>query len=262
MAEPRMPGLAGRIALVTGAGNGIGAAVVRGLLREGARVVAIDRDGTALERLAVESGAAVRISTLDVSDSAAVEAAVAEAEASWGPIDLAALVAGVLETGSVVDTTDEAWRRVFDINAGGVFHCARTLARRMKDRRRGALVTVGSNAASVPRQDMAAYAASKAAAAMFTRCLGLELAPFGIRCNIVSPGSTLTAMQTGMWRDGEDGAHVVSGSLQSFKNGIPLAKLATAEEVAEAVLFLLSDRASHITMANLLVDGGASLATG
>ena len=106
---------------------------------------------------------------------------------------------------------------------------------------------------------MAAYAASKAAATMFTRCLGLELAPHGIRCNIVAPGSTLTPMQTGMWSDADGAARVIAGVPEAFKTGIPLGKLATPEDVAEAVVFLLSGRAGHITMTDLYVDGGATM---
>jgi 2,3-dihydro-2,3-dihydroxybenzoate dehydrogenase len=94
---------------------------------------------------------------------------------------------------------------------------------------------------------------------MFTRCLGLELGPRGVRCNIVAPGSTLTPMQTGMWADEDDAARVIAGSPETFKAGIPLRKLATPEDIAEAVVFLLSDRAAHITMTDLYVDGGATL---
>lgn len=255
----RPSGLAGKIAFVTGAGSGIGAAVARGLHAEGARVVATDIAPQGLERLMSELGPALRGLTLDVSDSTAVDAAVAEIEHSWGPIELGVNVAGILATDLVVETSDETWRRVFDVNTHGVFHVARALAGRMQARRRGALVTVSSNAASVPRHGMAAYAASKAATSMFMRCLGLELAPFGIRCNTVAPGSTLTPMQTGMWADESGSQRVIAGSLETYKNGIPLGKLATPEEVADAVLFLLSDRASHITMANLMIDGGATL---
>lgn len=261
-AERRPSGLRGRIAFVTGAGGGIGAAVVETLLAEGARVYAVDRDATALARLRTRLTAApdaLLARTVDVADAAAVDAAVADAEAALGPIAAGVSGAGVLGTTTVLETTDDEWARVFDVNARGVFHVSRALARRMVPRRHGSIVTISSNAAGVPRQAMAAYAASKSAASMFTRCLGLELAPHNIRCNIVAPGSTDTAMQRGMWSDDSGGARVIRGSLETFKNGIPLGKLATPADVAEAVVFLLSDLAGHITMAELYVDGGATL---
>ena len=255
-------GLAGRIAVVTGAAGGIGAAVVRALADEGAHVAAFDLDGEAAERLAASitsPDVRVRGGRLDVTDSRAVEAAITAVEKDWGPIDCLANVAGVLSTTLVVDTDDETCTHVFDVNARGVFNVSRAVARRMAPRRRGAIVTVSSNAAGAPRYGMAAYAASKAAATMFTRCLGLELARSGIRCNIVAPGSTLTPMQTGMWPEGFGEADVVAGSPDTFKVGIPLGRLATPEDVADAVVFLLSERAAHITMADLYVDGGATL---
>lgn len=252
-------GLSGRIAFVTGAGGGIGWAVVRLLVEEGARVVATDSDPALLASIAEEFGAGVRTELLDIRSTEAVEAVVARIEVEEGPIDLGASIAGVLSWQTVVETSDDEWDRVFDINTKGVFRLGRALARRMQPRRRGALVTVASNAAGVPRHAMAAYAASKAAAAMFTRCLGLELAPHGIRCNIVAPGSTLTPMQTGMWADESGATQVIAGAPEIFKAGIPLGKLATPEDVAEAVVFLLSARAGHITMSDLYVDGGATL---
>jgi 2,3-dihydro-2,3-dihydroxybenzoate dehydrogenase len=253
----RDSGLSGRLALVTGAGGGIGAAVVRLLVEEGARVVAAALPSTALSGLAFLNG--VRVEPLDVSDGAAVEALFERIEAEDGPIDLVASVAGVLSNVTVDQTSDAEWRRVFAVNTDGVFHLGRAASRRMGERGKGAFVTVSSNAAGVPRHAMAAYAASKAAATMFTRCLGLELGPKGVRCNIVAPGSTLTPMQTGMWADEEGAARVISGSPETFRAGIPLQKLATPEDIAEAVVFLLSDRAAHITMTDLYVDGGATL---
>jgi 2,3-dihydro-2,3-dihydroxybenzoate dehydrogenase len=252
----RPTGLEGKTALVTGAAGGIGRAVARLLAEEGARVVATDLPSEALDALADEG---LRTEALDVSDGAAVEALFDRLEAEDGPIDRVASVAGVLSTATVSELTEAEWRRVFAVNADGVFHLGRAAARRMGPRRTGAFVTVGSNAAGVPRQAMAAYAASKAAATMFTRCLGLELAPLGVRCNVVAPGSTLTPMQTGMWADASGAERVIAGSLDTFKPGIPLGKLATPEDVAEAVVFLLSDRAGHITMTDLYVDGGATL---
>lgn len=251
----RPSGLAGKIAIVTGAAGGIGRAVTRLLLEEGARVVAADLDTAQLPR----STAQLRAEPLDMRDSAAVDALVERVEAEWGPVDIGVNVAGILATGLIAETDDATWRDVFAVNADGVFHLSRALARVMTPRRRGAIVTVSSNAAGIPRHAMAAYAASKAAATMFTRCLGLELAPHGIRCNIVAPGSTLTPMQTGMWADESGADRVVAGSPDTFKTGIPLGKLATPGDIADAVVFLLSDRAGHITMADLYVDGGATM---
>lgn len=250
-------GLAGKRALVTGAGGGIGAAVVRQLVEEGALVVATDLPSDGLDSLSALKG--VRVEPMDVSDSAAVEALFARIEAEDGPIDLVASVAGVLSNTTIDETSDAEWRRVFGVNTDGVFHLGREISRRMGARGRGAFVVVSSNAAGVPRHAMAAYAASKAAATMFTRCLGLELGPKGVRCNIVAPGSTLTPMQTGMWADDSGAARVIAGSPETFKAGIPLQKLATPEDIADAVVFLLSDRAAHITMTDLYVDGGATL---
>lgn len=252
----RDSGIRGKIAVVTGAGGGIGLALARRLHEEGARVVATDMD---IAAITAEFGESVHTQKLDVRDSAQVDALVERIEHELGPIDLAANVAGVLSNQLVVETSDEEWDRVFDINAKGVFRVSRAIARVMMPRKRGAMVTVSSNAAGIPRHAMAAYAASKAAATMFTRCLGLELAPHGIRCNIVAPGSTLTPMQTGMWADENGAAKVIEGSLDNYKSGIPLRKLATPDDVTDAIMFLLSDQAAHITMADLYVDGGATL---
>lgn len=243
----------GRVALVTGADGGIGSAVVQLLLDAGARVVAAD--------LATEGAVGDRLwpAQLDVTDSGAVERLADRVEAAWGPIDMGVNVAGVLATSNIVDTSDDAWRRVFAVNTDGVFHMGRALGRRMRERRRGSIVTVSSNAGGIPRQGMAAYAASKAAATMFTRCLGLELAPYGVRCNIVAPGSTQTPMLAGMLAEQDGAAQLIAGQPERFKTGIPLGKLGTPQDVAQAVLFLLSDRAGHITMADLYVDGGATL---
>jgi 2,3-dihydro-2,3-dihydroxybenzoate dehydrogenase len=235
----------GRVAVVTGAAGGIGTAVARALACQGATVVTTDLTGADL--------------AVDVRDGTAVEAAVAQIEDRTGPVGILVNVAGVLRTGPVLESTDADWAEVFAVNLHGVVHWCRAVARRMVPRRSGVIVTVGSNAAGVPRMDMAAYAASKAAAAHFTRCLGLELSGCGIRCNVVAPGSTDTAMQRSMWGEHADPAGVVHGSLPLYRNGIPLGRIADPEDVADAVVFLASDRARHITMQQLYVDGGAAL---
>ena len=201
----------GAVAMVTGAAQGIGEAVARALTAAGTRVAALDVNAERVERVAAELGAAVAY-PCQITDSAAVDDVVARVEADLGPIGLLVNVAGVLCSGPAVAISDDDWARTFAVNTGGVFHLSRAVARRMIPRRSGAIVTVGSNAAGVPRMNMSAYAASKAAAAQFTKCLGLELAPYGIRCNVVSPGSTDTAMQRALWTGGHDARTAIDGS--------------------------------------------------
>lgn len=251
----QLTGFENKIALVTGAAGGIGASVARLLAQAGTTVIATDLQPAENP----ESRPNIRFEALDVSNSAQVNALVERIEREVGPIDIGVNVAGVLSTTTVTQTSDAEWQRVFSVNCDGVFHVSRALATQMLPRKRGAIVTVSSNAAGIPRQAMSAYAASKAAATMFTRCLGLELAPHGIRCNIVAPGSTLTPMQTGMWADDQGAQRVIAGFPEQYKTGIPLQKLATPEDVAYSVLFLLSDQAGHIAMSDLYVDGGATL---
>ncbi len=247
-----MEGIEGKVALVTGGARGIGAAVVDGLAGAGAIVAAVD-----LVEAPVRSGVTSYVA--DVGDPAAVARVVGEVERELGPIGIGASVAGVLKPGSVCDTSDEDWAATFAVNSTGVFTVLREISRRMVPRRSGVLVTVGSNAAGVPRTGMAAYAASKAAATMLTRCLGLELASSGIRCNIVSPGSTDTDMQRLLWTDDNGADRVIAGNPEQYRVGIPLGRIADPADIADAVLFLASDRARHITMQNLYVDGGATL---
>ncbi|TBO57375.1 2,3-dihydro-2,3-dihydroxybenzoate dehydrogenase [Streptomyces kasugaensis] len=252
--------LSGRTALVTGAGRGIGAAVARLLADQGARVVAVDRDADGVTALEDEYGAG-RITgrAVDITDRAAVDALVTDAERTAGPLDILVNVAGVLRTAPVVELTDQDWDDTFAVNTTGVFQLSRAVARTMTTRRSGCIVTVGSNAAGVPRAGMAAYAASKAAATLFTKCLGLELARSGVRCNVVSPGSTDTPMQRQLWTGPEARDRIIDGDPESYRVGIPLGRIAEPRDIAEAVGFLVSDRARHITMHDLYVDGGATL---
>lgn len=250
------------VALVTGAAQGIGAAVALALARAGVPVAALDVQAEPLQALAArgaDEGLRLWPHALDLRDGTAVHAAVDRIEAGHGPIAMLAQVAGVLRLGSALDGDDADWAHCFAVNADGVFHLARAVGRRMRARGAGSIVTVGSNAATVPRMQMAAYAASKAAARQFTLCLGLELAGHGVRCNLVAPGSTDTAMQRQLWPGDQVPAAVLQGSLPAFRTGIPLGRLAAPQDVAEAVLFLLSDAARHVTLHTLTVDGGATL---
>jgi 2,3-dihydro-2,3-dihydroxybenzoate dehydrogenase len=249
----------GKIAVVSGAAQGIGAAVAEALIERGATVAALDVLADQLAQLAERHPGRLHPYPVDLRSGAAVASAVEMIETGLGPIDMLVNVAGILRMGSVVELSDEDWETTFAVNTHGVFHLSRAVARRMIPRARGSIVTIGSNAAGVPRMRMAAYAASKAASCHFTKCLGLELAEHGIRCNIVSPGSTDTAMQRQLWSSENDAQKVIEGSLSGYRTGIPLRRIARPEDIAAAALFLLGDDARHITMHDLCVDGGATL---
>ncbi|ART62594.1 2,3-dihydro-2,3-dihydroxybenzoate dehydrogenase [Kushneria marisflavi] len=249
--------------VITGAARGIGATLARDLLEEGASVALLDSLADPLKETAAQLGRAFgteRVSThvVDVSDSGAVDTAIADIEAH-APITRLAHVAGVLQMGRVTELTDAQWLHALNVNTTGVFNVTRAVARRMAERQQGAIVVVGSNAADTPRQAMGAYCASKAATHQLVRCLGLEMAEYNVRCNIVSPGSTDTDMQRGMWVDDSGRDNVIRGSLEGWKLGIPLRRIAEPEDVSEAIRFLLSDRARHITLHDMRIDGGATL---
>ncbi|MDV6011630.1 2,3-dihydro-2,3-dihydroxybenzoate dehydrogenase [Haloechinothrix sp. LS1_15] len=250
------------VALVTGAAGGIGIAISRALGQRGSTVAAVDREPGAL-RDAVDKlnadGLHVEAFPTDVSNSAEVEGTVAAVEHGMGPLDFLVNAAGVLRLGEARSLTDEDWETTFAVNVNGVFHMSRAAVNRMIPRERGAIVTVTSNAAGTPRTEMAAYGASKAAATMFTKSLGLEVARYGIRCNVVAPGSTATPMLRSMWQDESGEQATIKGIPEAYKVGIPLGKIARPSDVAEAVVFLLSSEAGHITLHALTVDGGASL---
>jgi 2,3-dihydro-2,3-dihydroxybenzoate dehydrogenase len=240
---------------VTGAARGIGAAVARAFATVGTPVALLDRD-EAVKAVAAELDAPAVVA--DVADGAAVEDAVARVEREAGPIEALVNVAGVLRSGPALELDDADWHACLAVNATGVWNTGRAVGRRMIRRGSGSIVTVASNAAAVPRTGMAAYAASKAAAVALTRCLGLELAPH-VRCNVVCPGSTDTAMLQESLPAGAGTAAVVDGVPEQFRVGIPLRRIAEPADVAAAVLFLSGPAARHITLQTLTVDGGAAL---
>ncbi|MFD7732306.1 2,3-dihydro-2,3-dihydroxybenzoate dehydrogenase [Kitasatospora phosalacinea] len=251
-----------RIALVTGAAGGIGEAVVRRLASGGHTVAAVD---SSTQRLAetvaglAGKGLDVHAFPCDVRHGREVNDTVAAVEAELGGIDVLVNAAGVLRLGGILDLSEEDWDTTFAVNASGVFRVSQAVIRRMVARSRGAVVTVASNAAHVPRTSMAAYGASKAAAEMLTKSIGLEAAAHGIRCNVVAPGSTDTPMLSSMWQSETGPELTLRGDPDAFRVGIPLRRIASPEDVAETVEFLVSDRARHITMHTLTVDGGAGL---
>ncbi|MGW5861753.1 2,3-dihydro-2,3-dihydroxybenzoate dehydrogenase [Streptomyces sp. NPDC055239] len=247
---------------MTGAAGGIGTAVARLLAQQGTPVAAVDLDTAQLWDTAVRlraEGLPVHGHAADVTSSTEVEAVVSTVERQLGPIDYLVNAAGVLCTGEARRLSDEDWQAAFAVNTDGVFLMSRAVVNRMVPRLRGAIVTVASNAAGTARWNMAAYAASKAAAIAYTKCLGLEVAQYNIRCNLVAPGSTDTPMLHGMHPAGSAATASVAGDPAAYRVGIPLGKVARPQDIAHAAAFLLSDQAGQITMNSLTVDGGAAL---
>lgn len=240
------------VALVTGAAGGIGEAITARLAAAGLTVAAVDRE-------AVVSEGSVHGYRADVSDALEVGSLVERIEDELGAIEVLVNAAGIVRTGTVLDSDAAAFRELLLVNTIAIDLLCREVAGVMAPRRRGAIVTVSSNAGGVPRAGMAAYGASKAAATSYTKTLGLELAEYGIRCNVVAPGTTRTPM---LDQIGEGEAVIraaIEGDAASYKVGIPLGRVAEPCDIAAAVAFLVSDDARHITMQELYVDGGATL---
>lgn len=255
--------LDGQTVLVTGAARGIGLSVVTQLLAQNARVLATDvRIETLLnnsESLRMRYGDQLQCSALDVTQTDNIAAEIEALHQRHGTIHHLVSCAGILHLGSIHDMPFEQVQETFMVNTFGILGVMQAMSPLMKEARRGAMVIVGSNAANTPRPNMGAYSASKSALHMLVKSMGIELAPYGVRCNIVSPGSTRTDMQLQLWNQHYGEAQAIAGDSSTYRLGIPLQKIAEPVDIANTILFLLSDAANHITMHDLRVDGGATL---
>jgi NAD(P)-dependent dehydrogenase (short-subunit alcohol dehydrogenase family) len=233
-------GLEGKVALVTGGASGIGAACVALLREAGATVVAAD----------VQPGPGV--APLDVTDEAAVDAAVAAIVAERGRLDLAANVAGTSGAyGEIVGSSTEVWRRTMAVNLDGVYFCLRAELRAMRESGGGSIVNVASSAGRMGVPGMAAYAASKHGVIGLTRTAALEEARRGVRVNAVLPGSVRTPMLRAFAGDDE-------ATLEAMGRRAPMARLGEPDEIAAAVVWLLGDASAYVTGSCLEADGGVA----
>lgn len=235
-----MSDLAGRVALVTGGGSGIGAATVELLRARGATVVAAD--------LQVADG----VEPLDVTDEAAVDALVARIVERHGRLDLAANVAGTPGVyAEVADSATVDWRDTLAVNLDGVYFCLRAELRAMRAAGGGSIVNVASSAGRMGVPGLSAYSASKHAVLGLTRSAALEEARRGIRVNAVCPGSVRTPMLAG-FVGGDDEL------LEKMGRRAPMGRLGEPAEIAAAVVWLLSDDASYLTGSTIDPDGGVA----
>jgi NAD(P)-dependent dehydrogenase (short-subunit alcohol dehydrogenase family) len=235
-----------KTALVTGAGNGIGAAIAQRLARDGYRIAAIDTDIESARVRAKGLPDAVAYAT-DVTDERAVEAML---DALGDAPDVLVNNAGIVRFGPLLEHSVADFRKVIDVNLVGTFIMSRAVGRRMIERRSGAMVNITSINAVAPSPDAGAYPASKAAVALLTQHFALVLGPHGIRVNAVAPGFIDAGMGAAIYADRE--------VRESRSRSVPVGSLGTAEDVAEAVAFLVSDKSRYTTGHQLMVDGGIS----
>lgn len=247
--------LAGKVAVVTGASSGIGKAIAAALLRSGATVAGVARNEEALRASAVlEPTKKMHPFPADLSSSSDRAHCIHRILASLEHIDILVHAAGILKSGTIETTSSEDWDAMMNINLQAVFHLTQ-LSLPSIISRKGNIVIISSVAGLRAFPGVLAYCISKAAVDQFTRCVALELAPRGVRVNAVNPGVVLTELH----RSGGMSEQNYQAFLENSKSTHPLGRVGNPEEVAELVMFLVSDRASWITGVTCSIDGGRAL---
>lgn len=253
--------LEGKVAVITGAGSGIGRATALVFAQQGARVGVIDVNGSAaqetVEKIAADGGRALAASA-DIVRSEQVSAAFDRIVDEWGAIDVLYNNAGTNSSGSVITSTEDDWDRCMAINVKGTFLCSQVAARVMQAAGRGSIINQGSVAALVGIANFAAYCASKGAVVALTRSMSVDLAPHGVRVNAICPGTVYTPLMEPMLtaRGGGD----LQKGLAMTVSKYPIGRLGTPEEIAQVALFLAGDESSFMTGSVITADGGMTSA--
>lgn len=240
-----------RVALVTGAGSGIGAAISQGLARAGATVITTDVDADAaaqVSRAITAAGGSAHPYTLDICDVGQSESLATRIQAAHGPVSVLVNNAGILIREAFGSPqAASAWRRTMDVNVQGTYNVTSAFLHQLKVTQ-GSVVNVSSINAFVAPGVSTAYSASKGAIAQFTKALAVELAPYGVRVNAIAPGMILTAMTQSTTDD--------PAKNRAFLSRVPMARSGEVEEIVGPVLFLASTAASYMTGVVMPVDGG------
>ena len=241
--------LGGKIALVTGAGGGIGAAIASTLVDHGCSVYVADSDAAAANKVATELGERGYPLTLDVGNAAEAAAAVEQIVRERGRIDIAVNNAGILKTGSILDASIADWDQVCRVNLSGVYYCCKAVLASMVKQRYGKIVNIASVSAMKGGGSFGnvLYGTTKAGVVALTKGLGRELAPFGINVNAIAPGVVETNMT---------GSLLTPERRKAVLGAIPLGRFASTDDIAQVVALLASDVLGYITGETIVVDGG------
>jgi len=241
-------GLGGRIAVVTGAGGGLGRAISVALASAGARLVLLDRDAASCEETAITIGGGALCLKCDVADPESVAAAADRVAREHGAAEILVNNAGLLRPGPIATLTLEEWNRLISVNLTGYFLCAKAFGRQMLGRKRGAIVHIASIAGRHPQPLSGAYSASKAGVVMLSQQLAVEWGPSGVRSNVVSPGLVRTPMSEPFYR--------IPEVAERRAELVPLRRVAAPPDIADVVVYLASNRAGYVNGEDLCVDGG------
>ena len=240
------PELNGKVVIVTGGASGIGFATAKRFASEGSKVVIFDYNKEALDKTLAENPDIAGGVKVDVSSSEEVGKAFSQVDEDHGIVDVLISNAGISVRKPFVDMDYEQWKRVVDINLGGMFLCSREAARRMKKKGSGVILMTASTNGTEGHPNYADYNASKAGVILLSKTMALELAP-EVRVNSICPGYVLTPMQK---------AEYTPEMLEKVNQGIPIKRHAQPEEIAALFAFLASDQAAYITGSSIHIDGG------
>ena len=244
-------GLSGKTVVVTGAGGGIGRSMAVNFAKAGARIVLLDRSEAEANESASDvrqAGGAAHVAACDVSDPQSVAAAAAVSLAAFGPADILVNNAALLRPGSLDTLSFAEWNALLSVNLTGYFLCAQAFGAQMRAKGGGAIVHILSISGSHPQAASGAYSVSKAGIIMLSRQIAVEWGPSGVRSNVVSPGMVETPMSRPFYE--------TPGVREKRSAVVPMRRIAQPQDMADAALFLASERASYVTGEEILVDGG------